>query len=182
MTLETLALQGRKTVATSLAASVAARITELRKAVIKDSFSDFRKADHRLEPVGNVHGIEFINDSRACTVNSAWFALESMTKPVIWIAGGMDPDTDYSPLKPMVFGKVKGIISLGDDDSRLQRAFGDYELPVITAGSMQHAVELAYYMGKKGDVVLLSPGCASFDRFENFEERGIRFRESVKKL
>jgi UDP-N-acetylmuramoylalanine--D-glutamate ligase len=182
MTLEALAQQGRRYVPATLAASVAVRTEDIRKEFIKESFSLSQHDDHRMETVANIHGIEFINDSRACSVNSTWFAFESMRKPVIWIAGGLDRVLDYSQLKSLVRGKVKAIICLGEKSRRLSKAFDDIELPVVTAADMQEAVELAYYMGITGDVVLLSPGCPSTDRFENFEERGSKFRVAVKNL
>jgi UDP-N-acetylmuramoylalanine--D-glutamate ligase len=182
MTLEALAQQGRRYVPATLAASVAGRIAGIRKELVKESFSLSGPEDHRLESVANIHGIEFINDSRACSVNSTWFALESMRKPVIWIAGGLDRVLDYSQLLSLVGLKVKGIIFLGEENRKLQKAFGATEIPVVPAADINEAVDLAYYMGKTGDVVLFSPGCPSADRFENFEERGNRFRMAVKNL
>jgi len=182
MTLESLALQGRTKTYSTLAASVTSRIYELRKELIKESFSDTQQTEHKMEPVANVHGIEFINDSRACTINSAWFALESMTNPVIWITGPDNHDTNYSVLKELVAEKVKAVICLGKQNPEILEAFSDIEVPVLRAVDMNEAIEIGYFFGEKGDVVLLSPGCASFDMYENYEKRGTAFKEAVKKL
>jgi UDP-N-acetylmuramoylalanine--D-glutamate ligase len=182
MTLEALAQQGRRYVSTTLAASVAVRTGDIRKESVRESFMDFRQSEHRLETVANIHGIEFINDSRSCSIHSAWYAMESMEKPVIWIAGGLDRVLDYTQLTSLVSKKVKAIICIGAENRRLHKAFDRTEIPVVPAGDMNEAVDLAYYMGKTGDVVLLSPGCPSSDRFEPFEERGNRFRAAVKNL
>lgn len=182
MTLETLALQGHPGVHSSMAASITARIKEVRSTLIKECFSDFQHTEHRMEFVTNVHGIEFINDSRSTNINSTWFTLESMVKPVIWIAGGMDSCLDYSQLKPLLRAKVKSIIFLGMDSSHLVSAMSDLEMPITEAVSMDEAVELAYFSGLMGDIVLLSPGCASFDLFKNYEERGNAFKKAVKLL
>ncbi len=166
----------------TLAATVAIRTENIRKAIIRDSFTIPHPDNHRLEPVANVHGIEFINDSGSCTINGTWFALESMRKPVIWIAGGLDRMLDYAQLKSLVAHQVKAIIFLGEEPKKIRKAFAETEIPVLTADNMDEAVELAYYMGKTGDAVLLSPGCPSPDRFEDDEERGNRFRIAVKNL
>lgn len=182
MTLEGLALQGQRTVYDTLAATVAPRIREIRKEFIKESFSDFQQAEHRLEPVANIHGIEFINDSRSSNLNSTWFGLESMTKPVIWIAGGVDGGNDWESLKKLVLQKVKSIICLGKDTRRLRAAYADTGITLIQVNTMEEAVQTAYSLGEKGDIAFLSPACASFDQFENFEERGKLFRAAVKNL
>jgi UDP-N-acetylmuramoylalanine--D-glutamate ligase len=182
MTLETLALQGHPTIRNSMAASISARIQEVRKNFIRECFSDFQKMEHRMEPVANVHGIEFINDSRSTNLNSTWYTLESISRPVIWIAGGMDMALDYEQLQALLKTKVKSIIFLGMDSTRLVASLAGLEIPITDAASMEEAVELAYVAGKMGDVVLLSPGCASFDLFRDYEERGIAFRNAVKQL
>jgi len=182
MTLEALAQQGRRYVPATLAASVAVRNADLRKELIRDIFSPTRQDEHRMETVANIHGIEFINDSRACSVNSTWYAMETLRKPVIWIAGGLDRVLDYMQLHPLVSHKVKAIVCLGEENRRIQKTFGSLEIPIASASDMTEAVELAYYMGKTGDAVLLSPGCPSTDRFETFEERGNKFRTAVKNL
>ena len=182
MTLETLALQGHPAIHSSMAASITARIKEVRSTLIKECFSDFQHTEHRMEFVTNVHGIEFINDSRSTNINSTWFTLESMVKPVIWIAGGMDSRMDYSQLRLLLKAKVKAIIFLGTDSSHLSSAMSDLEIPVTDASSMEEAVELAYFAGVMGDIVLLSPGCPSFGLFKDYEERGNAFRKTVKLL
>lgn len=182
MTLENLALQGRHNQSNSMAAAIASRVLEVRKQKIKESLSDFQNIEHRLEYVANVHGIEFINDSKATNVNSCWFALESMNKPIIWIAGGKDKENDYSPLFPLVKDKVKAMICLGADNTKLRSCFADVVNSIYETASMEEAVAMAYRLGEKGDIVLLSPACASFDLFTNFEERGDKFKQSVKRL
>jgi len=182
MTLEALALQGSSMVYDTLAATVAPRIRDIRKEFIKESLCDFQQIEHRLEHVANIHGIEFINDSRSSNVNSTWFALESMSKPVIWIAGGIDRGNDYSSLMELVAKKVKAVICLGLDNRNLHKAFTNMEIPMVDVISMDEALQAAYYFGVKGDVALLSPACASFDIFENYEDRGKAFRDSVKKF
>jgi len=182
MTLEALALQGNSAVYDTLAATVGPRIRDIRKEFIKESFSDLEHIEHRLEHVANIHGIEFINDSRSSNINATWFALESMNKPVIWIAGGVDRGNDFRIVQDLVSRKVKALICLGLDNRSLHRAFGHLEIPMVDVISMEEALQAAYYYGEKGDVILLSPSSASFDLFENFEERGNAFRASVKKL
>lgn len=182
MTLEALALQGRSQVYRTMAAGIGERILDIRKAAIKDSLSDFQHIEHRLQYISNVHGIEFINDSRATNVNSAWFALESMNKPVIWIAGGLDKGNDYRLIEDLVRKKVKVIICLGVDNGTMISSFLGTVPQIYETASMDEAVQLAYNLGRKGDVVLLSPACPSFDLFENFEERGESFTKAVKSL
>lgn len=181
MTLEALALQGRNKTYSTLAASVTNRIYELRKELIKESLGSSQSPEHQMEFVANIHGIEFINDSRACNINATWFALESITRPVIWIAGGADRGNDYGMIRELVQKKVKAIILLGDSQNIIE-AFSDMEIPIIRARDMEEAVETGYYLGTTGDCMLLSPACASFGMFENFEARGIAFKETVKKL
>ncbi|TSA25251.1 MAG: hypothetical protein D4R67_10475 [Bacteroidetes bacterium] len=182
MTLEALALQGRPKTYPTLAASVTTRISELRKELIRESLSGSRQPSHRMEYVANIHGIEFINDSGACTLNSTWYALENMSRPVIWITGGADRGNDYFMVRELVEQKVKVIILLGDDSQKILESFRDSEIPVIRVRTMAEAVETGYYIGKTGDTVLLSPACPSFGMFENFEERGIAFQKAVKSL
>jgi UDP-N-acetylmuramoylalanine--D-glutamate ligase len=182
MTLEALALQGHPGIRSSMAASITSRIKDARSNLIKECFSDFQHLEFRIESVANVHGIEFINDSRATNINSTWFALESMSKPVIWIAGGMDSRMDYEMLKPLIRCKVRSIIFLGMDSTHFMSSLSDLEIPITDAVSMEEAVELAYCAGRTGDVVLLSPGCASFDLFKDYEERGRAFTKAVKQL
>jgi len=182
MTLETLALQGKHNTYNSMAASVAAKLLGLRKDVIKESLSDFQNVEHRLEFVARIHGVDFMNDSKATNVNASWYALESMQKPVVWIAGGVDKGNDYSLLKDLVGEKVKAIICLGKDNENLINAFKKTTTTIIETESMDEAVKLGVHLGNREDVVLLSPACASFDLFENFEERGDMFKEAVNRL
>jgi UDP-N-acetylmuramoylalanine--D-glutamate ligase len=182
MSIFELALQGKHNVYNSMAAGLAARIIEIRKETIRESLSDFRNAEHRLEPVLTVHGIEFINDSKATNVNSTWYALESMTKPVVLILGGVDKGNDYSMLRELVKDKVKAIVCLGKDNTRIHDAFADCVSQIVDTASADEAVKAGYYLGRQGDVVLLSPACASFDLFQNYEDRGRQFKEAVRAL
>jgi UDP-N-acetylmuramoylalanine--D-glutamate ligase len=182
MTLEKLAFQGHQTIQGSMAAGIGGRIKDIRKDFIKESFSDFQDIEHRLETIANVHGIEFINDSKATNVNSTWFALETMTKPVIWIAGGVDTGNNFKILYGSIRKCVKAIICLGLDNDHLISAITEMGVPFLTTKSMTEAVELAYLAGIKGDVVLLSPACASFDLFVDYEDRGNAFKKAVRTL
>lgn len=177
-----LALQGKHNLYNSLAAGIAGRILDIRKDVIKESLADFQGVEHRLEFVANIHGIEFINDSKATNVNSTWFALESMGKPVVWIVGGKDKGNDYTALQEIVREKVKAIVCLGLDNRKIVKAFKGYVDSIVETQNALDAVRAAYHMGKPGDIVLLSPACASFDLFENYEERGKKFKEAVRDL
>lgn len=179
MEIKDLSLTGKHNVYNSMASGISARLVDIRKEVIKQSLADFENIEHRLEHVSMVKGIEFINDSKATNINSAWYALESMNKPVIWIMGGMDKGNDYSQLAELVHNKVKAIVCLGKDNSRIIDAFGQVVSEIIETSSAEDAVKSAYYLGEKGDVVLLSPACASFDLFENFEDRGRQFKKAV---
>lgn len=182
MTIQELALQGKHNLYNSMAAGVASKLVEIRKEAIRESLSDFHNIEHRLEIVGNVHGIEFINDSKATNVNSTWYALESMNNPVILILGGVDKGNDYSMLNDLIKQKVKAIICLGSDNKKIIKAFSGFVDTILEAGSAKEAVAQSYKIGKKGDTVLLSPACASFDLFENYEDRGNQFKHAVKAL
>ncbi len=182
MTIQELALQGKHNIYNSMAAGVTGKLVEIRKETIRESLSDFHNIDHRLEVVGNVHGIEFINDSKATNVNSTWYALESMNNPVILILGGVDKGNDYSMLNELVKEKVKAIICLGTDNKKIIKAFNGMVDTILEAHSAKEAVAQAYKLGKKGDTVLLSPACASFDLFENYEDRGTQFKQAVRAL
>lgn len=182
MTIDNLALQGKHNIYNSMAAGIAARILDIRKDKIKESLSDFRNVEHRLEFVARIHGVDFINDSKATNVNSTWYALESMSNPVIWIAGGIDKGNDYKLLKNLVAEKVKAIICLGKDNTKIRKAFEGVVDNIVETTSMDEAVKYGSAIGKREDVVLLSPACASFDLFENFEERGKKFKAAVNKL
>lgn len=182
MSIHDLALQGKHNVQNSMAGGIAARVLEIRKEIIRESLSDFQNVEHRLEFVARVHGIEFINDSKATNVNSTWYALESMSKPVVWIVGGVDKGNDYDLLNPMVKEKVKAIICLGKDNSKILEAFKNKVENIVEANSAIEAVGLGYQFATKGEVVLLSPACASFDLFDDFEDRGNKFKSAVKSL
>jgi UDP-N-acetylmuramoylalanine--D-glutamate ligase len=182
MSNQELGIKGRHNVYNSMAAGIVGSIYGLRKEQIRQSLANFRSLEHRLETVSKVRGVEFINDSKATNVNSSWYALESMSKPTIWIAGGVDKGNDYTVLEPLVKGKVKAMICLGLDNTKLHASFGKHVDVIINVQSMHDAVQMAYQMGKSGDVVLLSPACASFDLFENYEDRGQQFKDCVQQL
>lgn len=182
MSIQELALKGQHNTYNSMAAGIAAQVLKLRKEDIRESLSNFQGVEHRLESVLKVHGIEFINDSKATNVNSTWYALESMQNDVIWIAGGVDKGNDYSILQELVRKKVKSIICLGVDNDKIHKAFGEIVETIIDVKSADEAVKTAYYLAKKGDNVLLSPACASFDLFDNYEDRGKQFKKAVRDL
>jgi UDP-N-acetylmuramoylalanine--D-glutamate ligase len=182
MTLEELALQGRHNLYNSMAAGISARLLDIRKDIIKQSLSDFQHVEHRLEFVASIHGIEFINDSKATNVNSTWYALESQNKKIIWIAGGLDKGNDYGSLEPLVKSKVRAIVCLGQDNRKIKATFADLVESIIETTTAEDAVRAAYQLAKRGEVVLLSPACASFDLFENFEDRGRQFKKAVNGL
>ena len=182
MSIHELAQQGRHNAYNSMASGIAARVLDIRKEIIRESLSDFQNVEHRLEFVTKVHGIEFINDSKATNVNSTWYALESMQKPTIWIVGGVDKGNDYSMLEGIVKQKVVGIICLGKKNKKIKKAFEHIVEDIQDASSAREAVQLSYRMAKKGYSVLLSPACASFDLFENYEERGTKFKRAVRAL
>jgi len=182
MSIHELALQGKHNARNSMAAGVAARILEIRKEIVRESLADFQNVEHRLEYVATIHGIKFINDSKATNVNSTWYALESMREPVVWIVGGQDKGNDYSMLFDLVGEKVKAIICLGLDNTKIIKAFEDKVEHMAEARSAVEAVGLAYQFAGRGDTVLLSPACASFDLFENYEDRGQRFKQAVRAL
>lgn len=182
MTINELALLGKHNQYNTMAAGIAGKLLGLNNENIRESFSDFTTLQHRLELVAQVHGIEFINDSKATNVNSTWYALESQSKPVIWIVGGIDKGNDYSLITDLVKKKVKAIVCLGKDNTRIQQAFSKLVDIVVNTENMKDCVEMAYRLGNNGDVVLLSPACASFDLFENFEDRGNQFKARVREL
>jgi UDP-N-acetylmuramoylalanine--D-glutamate ligase len=182
MSLAELALKGKHNTYNSMAAGITGSVLKIRKPIIRESLMDFTGVEHRLEQFIKVHGINFINDSKATNVNSTWYALESMRTPVIWIAGGTDKGNDYTELQDLVKKKVKALICLGVDNSKLHHAFKGIVPVIIDSGSMKEAVQAAYRLGKKDDTVLLSPACASFDLFENYEDRGRQFKNCVREL
>jgi UDP-N-acetylmuramoylalanine--D-glutamate ligase len=182
MKIQELALQGKHNLYNSMAAGIAGKVLELKKDIIRESLTDFQNVEHRLEEVGNVHGITFINDSKATNVNSTWYALETFQHPVIWIVGGVDKGNDYQVLAELVTDKVKAIVCLGKDNQKIHEAFAGIIDIIVDTESAEDAVKMAYQLGVKGDTVLLSPACASFDLFDNYEDRGQQFKKAVKGL
>jgi len=182
MSIYDFALKGKHNQYNTMAACVAASTIGIRKEKIREAVKTFGSMEHRMEPVGLVRGVEFINDSKATNVNSTWFALESMTKPVILILGGVDKGNDYSLLFELIKEKVKAIVCLGVDNTKLHKVFGHEVEIMVNTSSAEEAVKAAYHMSSKGDVVLLSPACASFDLFANYEDRGKQFKDAVKEL
>jgi len=182
MSINNLALKGQHNTYNSMAAGIASQVLKIRKDDIRESLSNFQGVEHRLEHVLKVHGIEFINDSKATNVNSTWYALESVSKDLIWIVGGIDKGNDYTILEELVRKKVKAIICLGIDNSKIHKAFGEIVETIVDVESASEAVKTAYYIAKKGDSVLLSPACASFDLFDNYEDRGNQFKQAVREL
>jgi UDP-N-acetylmuramoylalanine--D-glutamate ligase len=182
MSILDLALQGKHNAYNSMAAGISGMVLDIRNDRIRESLTDFQGVEHRLERFLKVHGIEFINDSKATNVNSTWYALESMAHPVVWIAGGIDKGNDYGMLLELVREKVKAIVCLGVDNSKIRKAFGGIVKNIVDTSSMVEAVKSAYYLARNGDIVLLSPACASFDLFENYEDRGHQFKLEVRNL
>ena len=176
------ALKGIHNQYNTMAACVAASRLELRKEKIREAVTTFQSLEHRTEPVATIRGVEFINDSKATNVNSTWYALESMNKPTILIIGGVDKGKDYSLITDLVKEKVKAIICLGTDNRKIHEAFGNIVSPIVNTGSASEAVHAAFHFASKGDVVLLSPACASFDLFKNYEDRGNQFKKAVREL
>lgn len=182
MTIEELALQGKHNTYNSMAAGIAARLLEVRKETVRESLADVQNVEHRMEFVARINNIDFVNDSKATNVNSTWYALESITTPVVWIVGGVDKGNDYSALVELVQTKVKAIIILGKDNAKIIKAFNGKVDTMVEAATAQEAVNLSYRLATKGDTVLLSPACASFDLFENYEDRGRQFKAAVRSL
>ncbi len=182
MTIHELALKGRHNTYNSMAAAIAAKVLSIRKDTIRESLADFQGVEHRLEPVIKVSGINFINDSKATNVNSTWYALECVETNIVWIVGGIDKGNDYSELLPIVKEKVKAVVCLGKENKKILEAFTDAVPTIVETASMEEAVRSAYYLAKKGDTVLLSPACASFDLFNNYEDRGRQFKAAVRNL
>lgn len=176
------ALKGKHNQYNTMAACLAATLLDIRKDKIRDAVQNFQGLEHRMEHVATVRGVEFINDSKATNVNSAWYALESMTKPVVLILGGVDKGNDYSLIEDLVKEKVKAIICLGTDNRKIHEAFGNLVSTIVNTSTVAEAVHGAFHFAGKGDVVLLSPACASFDLFKNYEDRGNQFKQVVKEL
>ncbi len=182
MSILDLSLQGKHNTYNNMAAGIASMVFKIRDEQLRESMSDFTGVEHRLERFLKVHGIEFINDSKATNVNSTWYALESVHNPIVWIAGGVDKGNDYTMLQGLVTSKVKAIVCLGKSNAKLHEAFGDLVPDIVDVTSMEEAVKAAYYLARNGDAVLLSPACASFDLFENYEDRGNQFKKEVRNL
>lgn len=182
MSVDDFAIKGKHNQYNTMAAGVAAMTMGIRKDKIREAVTTFQSLEHRMEFVANIRGVEFINDSKATNVNSTWYALESMTKPTVLILGGVDKGNDYSLLEEGVAEKVKAIVCLGVDNTKIHEALGTKVPVIVDAGSAQEAVNAAFRLAVKGDVVLLSPACASFDLFRNYEDRGQQFKEAVKSL
>jgi UDP-N-acetylmuramoylalanine--D-glutamate ligase len=182
MSISELALQGKHNIYNSMASGIVAKVLELRNDTIRESMGNFKNIEHRLEHVAKISGIDFINDSKATNVNSTWYALESMTTDVVLIMGGVDKGNDYSMLKDLVQSKVKAIVCLGKDNKRIHDAFEDDVEVIVNTFSAEEATQIAFHLAKRGDAVLLSPACASFDLFKNYEDRGNQFKAAVKEL
>jgi UDP-N-acetylmuramoylalanine--D-glutamate ligase len=182
MSIHELALKGKHNTQNALAAGIAARLVEIRTDVVRESLQDFINVEHRMEFVAKVNGIEFINDSKATNINAAWFALESMEKPTVWIVGGVDKGNDYSELQDLVAQKVKAIVCLGLENQKIIEAYKDKVEVIVEAKSAHEAVAFAYQLAKTNDAVLLSPACASFDLFTSYEDRGQQFKQAVRML
>ena len=176
------ALKGKHNQYNTMAACVAGATMDIRKDKIREAVQDFQGLEHRMEFVATIRGIEFINDSKATNVNSTWYALESMTKPTVLILGGVDKGNDYSLIEDLVKEKVKAIICLGTDNRKIHEAFGNIVSTIVNTDNAIDAVQASFHFSTKGDVVLLSPACASFDLFKNYEDRGIKFKHAVKEL
>ena len=182
MGIKSLALQGKHNVKNSMAAAMTAQLLKVRKETIRESLEDFEGAEHRLEKVLKINGVKYINDSKATNINATFYALDSMKTPTVWIVGGVDKGNDYFDLMPLVREKVKAIICLGADNEKIMQTFGSViDLIVETMGA-EEAVKVAYKIAEKGDAVLLSPACASFDLFDNYEDRGRQFKQAVREL
>ena len=182
MPIASLGLQGQHNTKNAMAASMVATLLGIRKETIRQSLEDFEAVEHRLEKVLKINNVKYINDSKATNVNATFYALDSMQAPTVWIVGGVDKGNDYSELLPLVNEKVKAIICLGSDNEKIINTFGNIVDMLVETHSMQDAVQVAYRLAEKGDTVLLSPACASFDLFENYEDRGRQFKESVRNL
>ena len=165
-----------------MAASTVAKLVGIRKETIRQSITNFQGAAHRLEKVLKIGHVQYINDSKATNVNATYYALDSMSSPTVWIVGGVDKGNDYKVLMPLVREKVKAIICLGLDNEKIKDAFGNVVDLMVETFAMSEAIKVAYKIAERGDTVLLSPACASFDLFENYEDRGNQFKEGIKNL
>ncbi|MDR3365389.1 MAG: UDP-N-acetylmuramoyl-L-alanine--D-glutamate ligase [Prevotellaceae bacterium] len=182
MLLDELSLKGKHNLYNSMAAAIAGQVLKIRKEHIRNSLMSFESIEHRLEPVLSVGGVLFINDSKATNINSTWYALESMATPTVWIVGGVDKGNDYSQLLELVRQKVKAIVCMGVDNRKIHEAFRGVVSDIVDTRSAEEAVKAAYKLSQKGDAVLLSPACASFDLFQNYEDRGAQFKRAIRYL
>jgi UDP-N-acetylmuramoylalanine--D-glutamate ligase len=179
---DNLALEGKHNLKNTMAAATVAKLVGIRKETIRNSVTNFQGAAHRLEKVLKIAHVQYINDSKATNVNATYYALDSMAAPVVWIVGGVDKGNDYKELMPLVREKVKAIICLGLDNSKIKETFGNVVDLMVETFAMEEAVKVAYKIAERGDIVLLSPACASFDLFKNYEDRGNQFKEAIKNL
>ena len=182
METETMALEGQHNMKNAMAATAVAKLMKIRNATIRESLSNFQGVEHRLEKVLKIQNVQYINDSKATNVNATFFALDSMNTPTVWIVGGVDKGNDYNELMSLVREKVKAIICLGVDNRKIIDVFGNVVDMMIEVNNMEDAVKMAQRLSEKGDTVLLSPACASFDLFENYEDRGNQFKQAVRNL
>jgi len=182
MPINELALEGKHNIKNAMAATAVAQLLKIRKETIRESLTNFQGAEHRLEKVLKIQGVQYINDSKATNVNSVFYALDSMTTPTVWIVGGVDKGNDYDELMPLVREKVKAIVCLGVDNTKISNAFNNVVDIMVETSSMKEAVQIAKRLAEKGDSVLLSPACASFDLFENYEDRGNQFKQAIYNL
>jgi UDP-N-acetylmuramoylalanine--D-glutamate ligase len=182
METEYIALEGKHNMKNAMAATSVAKLMQIRNATIRESLSNFQGVEHRLEKVLKIQNVQYINDSKATNVNATFFALDSMNTPTVWIVGGVDKGNDYNELMSMVREKVKAIICLGVDNRKIIDVFGNVVDIMVEVTNMNDAVRMAQRISEKGDTVLLSPACASFDLFENYEDRGRQFKQAVHNL
>jgi UDP-N-acetylmuramoylalanine--D-glutamate ligase len=182
MSISAFALQTNFNVKNAMASNTLPDLMKVRKETIRESMADFENEEHRLEKVLQINGVQYINDSKAVNVNATYYALESVDSPIVWILGGVDKGNDYESLYPLVNEKVKAIICLGDDNDRIIESFVNMVEFMIETSTMEEAVKIAYRLSENRDSVLLSPSCASYDRYENYEDRGNQFKKAVRQL
>ncbi len=182
MEVSKLTIQGKHNTKNAMAAIMASKLLKVRNQNIAESLEDFEGAEHRLEKVSKVHGVSYINDSKATNINATFYALECMDNPTVWIVGGVDKGNDYSELMALVREKVKGIVCLGLDNQKILETFGNVVDIIVETAGAEEAVKVAHKIASKGDTVLLSPACASFDLFDSYEDRGNKFKEAIKSI
>jgi UDP-N-acetylmuramoylalanine--D-glutamate ligase len=182
MPISELKLEGQHNVKNAMAAATVANLLRVRKQFIRESLQNFHGVEHRMEQVLKINKVQYINDSKATNVNATYYALQSMKSPTVWIVGGLDKGNDYTELFPIVFEKVKAIVCLGVDNKKIVESFGSIVKVISDTQCMTEAVRMAYQFAEPGDSVLLSPACASFDLFEDYEDRGRQFKDAVRQL